>query len=375
MAKTPVSRTAVTDLHRTLGRHLLKHADFAELSGSYRRGEKKLGDVDYLLGNAHMGNVLEHLKKLHEDQRNPITLKKVNRAGPKHLSVDLVHKGHPMQVDFYTVPNSSKGAGHLHLTGPAEFNHMLRSFAKGKGMLLNQYGLHDRTTGKKLAGRTERAIFNKLGMREIPPAERSPKFFDTKDQYMIKRRGLAKEMGALDLVLASVALRLQKQVTHPNPAATGATGTYIAVYPENEKFRDIMTSLLQGLQLDDKLHCTIMYSENDPLSAHKLALANPQERHAARASKLVWWPGSNGTGYLVLQLDSPDLVKLHRRWIRLADMKHSFDDYKPHITLVNPIKDTPKLEALMDSINDYLKSHPLKIILTGEEVTALDSTK
>ena len=364
--KREIPRTAVTALHRTLERHLLKHSDFAEPSGSYRRGDKTVGDVDYLLGNADMPSLVDHLVTTGKKENAPFKVHEVVRNGPKHASLHMEHKGRHMDVDFYSVPSASRGAGHLHLTGPAEFNHMLRSYAKNKGMLLNQYGLHDRETGKKLAGRTEKAIFQKLGLREIPPHLRSDKFFDTKDQFAIRKRGLKKEVSSLLMVLANVAVRLRG-----NNGAAKAPGTYISVYPDGDKLRQIMSALLKGVNIDDNLHCTLVYAPDNPITKEIGSYTNPRGRFQAVGTKLAWWPGSDNEGYLVLQLKSLELQHRHKFWEKTFGLKHTFSTFKPHITLATPIKQTPQLESVMDSVNDYLAKHPLTVPLTGETVDPL----
>ena len=67
--------------------------------------------------------------------------------------VRLTIKGE--QVDIYRTDPENFGAMLLFLTGPQEYNIIMRAKAKRKGMLLNQKGLYDRETREYIAGETE----------------------------------------------------------------------------------------------------------------------------------------------------------------------------------------------------------------------------
>jgi len=79
------------------------------------------------------------------------------------------------QVDIYRTDLESFGAMFLFLTGPQEFNIIMRGRAKRKGMLLNQKGLYDRETREFLAGENEEEIFNALGLEWKEPSLRGKK--------------------------------------------------------------------------------------------------------------------------------------------------------------------------------------------------------
>lgn len=75
-------------------------------------------------------------------------------------------------VDIYRCDPENFGAMLLFLTGPQEYNIMMRGKAKRKGMKLNQYGLFDRETHKLIAGRSEEEIFKAMGSIYKEPSER-----------------------------------------------------------------------------------------------------------------------------------------------------------------------------------------------------------
>ena len=57
----------------------------------------------------------------------------------------------------------------LSYTGPFGAEIGYRVIARKKGMLLNQYGLFDRKTGKYIAGKTEAEIYKALGKNYKEP--------------------------------------------------------------------------------------------------------------------------------------------------------------------------------------------------------------
>jgi DNA polymerase (family 10) len=63
----------------------------------------------------------------------------------------------------------------LYFTGSKEHNVKLRSWAKTKGWKLNEYGVFDAKTNKKLAGKTEEEIYEWFDMQYIPPELREDK--------------------------------------------------------------------------------------------------------------------------------------------------------------------------------------------------------
>lgn len=79
------------------------------------------------------------------------------------------------QVDIYRTNPENFGAMFLFLTGPQEYNIVMRAKAKRKGMLLNQKGLYDRETREWIAGENEEEIFNALGLEWKAPELRGVK--------------------------------------------------------------------------------------------------------------------------------------------------------------------------------------------------------
>jgi len=127
-----------------------------EVCGSIRRRKPIVGDVDIVLVPENGDGLLTALEELTGTQ--------INLKG--QFEVDGV------QVDLFIVKEEGWGAACMYATGAAETNIAQRALAKRKGMLLNQYGLYDRATGRFIAGRTEEEVYEALGLEFLPPERR-----------------------------------------------------------------------------------------------------------------------------------------------------------------------------------------------------------
>ncbi|KAG6016878.1 hypothetical protein E4U41_004332 [Claviceps citrina] len=87
------------------------------------------------------------------------------------------------RIDFLLVPETQMGGALIYFTGNDMFNRSMRLLARRKGMRLNQRGLFYRrgaggtttgagTTGELVEGRSERRIFELLGVQWREPSER-----------------------------------------------------------------------------------------------------------------------------------------------------------------------------------------------------------
>lgn len=140
----------------------------AELAGSLRRKKDTIGDIDII--------VLAEPK-----YRRRITgaftslpqVQKVLAKGTTRASVGL--KKENVQVDIRLVHAYEYGAALLYFTGSKEHNIKLRTIAKEKGYKINEYGIFDARTNKRLAGETEEEMYAFLKMKYIPPEQRLDK--------------------------------------------------------------------------------------------------------------------------------------------------------------------------------------------------------
>ncbi|CAG8724888.1 12111_t:CDS:10 [Dentiscutata erythropus] len=158
--------------------------------GSYIRGQPTCGDIDILItkkndgdGKINYGAFSKLLAILHEegllthDLTQPHGKEKVSS---KYYGLCKLPGGKHHQIDFFIVPFNELGAALLAYTGNDIFNRSIRLLAKKKKMNLNHHGLyknvsrsHGKSEGVLIAQRTEKEIFDGLGIPWRPPSERN----------------------------------------------------------------------------------------------------------------------------------------------------------------------------------------------------------
>ncbi len=127
------------------------------LAGSTRRYRETIGDIDVLAFSRKPAAVIEAFTGMPG-------VKEVLAAGTTKASVRV---SGAMQVDLRVVPPDSAGAALMYFTGSKDHNVRLRGLAQEKGLKLNEYGLFK--GDRRVAGKTEEAVFRRLGLPFIPP--------------------------------------------------------------------------------------------------------------------------------------------------------------------------------------------------------------
>lgn len=128
-----------------------------EIAGSLRRGKETIGDIDILVVGGD--SLSEKIVKYPYIER-------VIAKGQTKVSVLLKNS---IQCDIRNVDEESFGAALCYFTGSKEHNIVLREIAIRRGYILNEYGLFKKDGNKKIAGKTEEEIYEKLGLQYIPP--------------------------------------------------------------------------------------------------------------------------------------------------------------------------------------------------------------
>jgi DNA polymerase/3'-5' exonuclease PolX len=141
------------------------------VAGSWRREKDTVGDLDALvppeLGMeraVHSAQVFFGYEEI--------------RGGAMKSEGIATYRDQPLNLNFWYVPDPHAWAAMLlFATGPHDLNIMMRSRAKGRGLLLSQYGLF--TPGKEGEDNTqlddgveEIQIFELLGLVYLTPVER-----------------------------------------------------------------------------------------------------------------------------------------------------------------------------------------------------------
>ena len=96
-------------------------------------------------------------------------VKEVLGAGKEKATI-IMKNG--IQADARVFNDNEFGAGLLYFTGDKQHNIWLRKIAIKKGLKLNEYGLFDNKTNRRIAGASEKEIYNLLGVKFLPPEKR-----------------------------------------------------------------------------------------------------------------------------------------------------------------------------------------------------------
>lgn len=138
-------------------KYLEKEMDNITIAGSYRRMKETVGDIDLLCSAKDPEKAMQHFCNYEEVQD-------VLAHGETRSSVRL-RTG--LQVDIRIIKKKSTGAAKLYFTGSKAHTIALRTMAKENDLKINEYGLYK---GKKrVAGKTEKEIYKKLGLQYIEP--------------------------------------------------------------------------------------------------------------------------------------------------------------------------------------------------------------
>jgi len=128
------------------------------IAGSIRRKDPTANDLDFvIIPNPRNANIL---------LKDSIG---VNWSGDKKIQ-HVLKNG--ITVDLILTTQDSWGAALLHMTGPKGYDIGLKIKAKQRGWKLNEYGLFNRETNKKLAGKTEMEILKVFGKHWKKPEDR-----------------------------------------------------------------------------------------------------------------------------------------------------------------------------------------------------------
>ena len=159
----------------------------AEIVGSYRRGAGDSGDIDVLLTisdtfseeqkESMFRNVIYLLR---QDGYIVDTLAEGPRKFMGYIRLDPGNaKGHVRRLDMLITPESEFPYAILYFTGSQDFNVAFRKHALEKGYSLNEHTMKPIVAGVKAPEegeiRTERDIFDFLGLEYIAPTERKDK--------------------------------------------------------------------------------------------------------------------------------------------------------------------------------------------------------
>jgi DNA polymerase (family 10) len=157
-----VHRVRLADAEQIV-KPLLEHLSAAPgmeevvVAGSFRRRMETVGDIDILAITARAAAAMDRFVS-YED------VVEVSSQGETRASVRL-RSG--LNVDLRVVPRSSYGAALYYFTGSKAHSIAVRRIAIKKGYKVNEYGIY--RGSRRVGGRTEAEIFDRLGLSFIPP--------------------------------------------------------------------------------------------------------------------------------------------------------------------------------------------------------------
>jgi DNA polymerase (family 10) len=167
LSKQVQSRIPLKDAEKAAEKIIARLKKIKELeeimaAGSVRRKKPFVRDLDILASSKKPEKIINTFASLPE-------IKKVMAKGSTKAAV-VLKSG--INADIRVLKPESWGAGLLYFTGSKNYNINMRKIAIKKGYKLSEYGLFDKKTGKIIAGRTEKEIANKLGIKLPKPEDR-----------------------------------------------------------------------------------------------------------------------------------------------------------------------------------------------------------
>jgi len=131
--------------------------DEIDVAGSFRRRKETIGDLDIVVTSSKPADVIHRFGKFGD-------VRQVASQGDTRSTVRL---SNGLQVDLRVVEPACFGAAMQYFTGSQAHNIELRKIAQAKKLKLNEYGVF--RGSKCISGRTEREVYDALGLDWIPP--------------------------------------------------------------------------------------------------------------------------------------------------------------------------------------------------------------
>lgn len=127
------------------------------VAGSYRRRKETVGDLDILVTQRRDADIMERFVAYDDVDRV------VSRG--KTRSTVILRSG--LHVDLRAVAAVSYGAALHYFTGSKAHNVAIRQMALKQGLKVNEYGVF--REDERIAGQTEEAVYEAVGLPYIPP--------------------------------------------------------------------------------------------------------------------------------------------------------------------------------------------------------------
>jgi len=137
----------------------LKEVNKINFAGSLRRKKETIGDIDILVTSQKPEKVMKTFTSLPQ-------VREVLAEGPTKSSVITKKDIH---VDVRVVEPISFGAALQYFTGSKAHNIKLRELAVKRGLKINEYGVFDQKTERRITGKEEEEVYRILDLPFISP--------------------------------------------------------------------------------------------------------------------------------------------------------------------------------------------------------------
>ncbi len=137
----------------------LKETNKISFAGSLRRKKETIGDIDILVTSQRPETIMKTFTYLPQ-------VKEILAEGPTKSSIIIKDDIH---VDVRVVEPISFGAALQYFTGSKAHNIKLRELALKRNLKINEYGIFDVKTDRRIAGEREEEIYQILNLPFIPP--------------------------------------------------------------------------------------------------------------------------------------------------------------------------------------------------------------
>jgi DNA polymerase (family 10) len=137
----------------------VRGSDQVSAAGSLRRMRETVGDIDILAAADNTSEATTTFTQLPD-------VREILAIGPTKATV-LVEGS--LQIDLRVVLPNAWGAALQAFTGSKQHNIALRERAIERGLRINEYGVYEDRTGRRLGGEQEVDVYQAVGLEWIPP--------------------------------------------------------------------------------------------------------------------------------------------------------------------------------------------------------------
>lgn len=170
-----IPRNESTTFKKIIDKKIQKLSLQTIIAGSYRRQINKMGDIDLLIYSPQIDKVPLNLLATIIKKIDNIIVSNISLGQTKYSGLIRLNKYSKVRrLDIRIIAYNSLSTALLYFTGSKEFNKKMRTIAKNKGYLLNEYGLYKIVKNKKIQINilSEKDVFKKLNMDYVIPKNR-----------------------------------------------------------------------------------------------------------------------------------------------------------------------------------------------------------